>query len=317
MKFLDISHNTITNNGSDEIASVVINNPLLEHLNLANCELSELQLIHIFKALTKTSLLTFWDISHNKVTREAVNEIAPVIVSNQSLKYLNVSACDLLEDSVKKIAVSLSCAISLVSLDVSCNSEPQGSEIECILLSLQKCIYLTNLNLESCSFEGRFTVMFLCEFITQHKSLQYLNLTECNFQINALTAIAKALQAITTIKYLSLNSNHITNEASQELALAVNKNSKLQFLALSDCGLQETELINIAEALCKISSLKYLNLSHNSITDKAATKMASAIVNNHTVKYLDFSFCTWQEIGMKVIYQAINKLPNIKEFIIN
>ena len=261
--------------------------------------------------------MTFLDISHNKVTRKAANEIAPVIVSNQSLKYLNVSACDLLNDSVKVIADSLSYVTSrsLVSLDISCNSKLQGYGIQCILMSLQKCTYLTNLNLQSCYSDDIYYDV-LCDVIKQH-SLQYLNLTECNLQRNGFTGIARALQAITTVKHLSLSYNYFTNRDSQELALAVNKNSKLQFLALSDCRLQETGLIKIAEALCKISSLKHLDLSHNSITDKAATKIASAIANNHTVKYLDFSFCTWQEIGMKVIHQAINKLPHIIELKIN
>ena len=171
---MDISHNMTTNNGSNEIASVVINNPLLEHLNLANCDLSELQLISIFKALTKTSLLTFWDISHNKVTREAANEIATVIVNNQSLQYLNVSACDIQGD-VEMIAVSLSYATSLVSLDVSCNNKLQEGVTQCIVMSLVNCIYLTNLNLQSCCLISLSTVEFLCNIIAQNKSLQYLN----------------------------------------------------------------------------------------------------------------------------------------------
>ena len=315
LMFLDISHNTITNNKSDKIASVVVSNPLLEHLNFGNCELSELQLISIFKALNKTLLLTFLDISHNKVTRKVADEIAPVIVNNQSLKYLNVSTCDLLEDFVILIVDSLSYATSLVSLDVSCNYRIQEYGTQHILMSLGNYTYLKNLDLQSCYFNDISALELLPKVITQNKSLQYLKLTDCNLQGKALIAIAKALQAITTVKHLSLNSNHITNEASQELALAVNNNSKLQFLALSDCGLQEAGLVNIAEALCKISSLKHLDLSHNSITDKAATKIASAIANNHTVKYLDFGFCTWQEIGMKFICQAINKLPNIKKLI--
>ena len=257
------------------------------------------------------------NISHNKVTREAANEIATAIVSNQSLKYLNVSACDIQGDSVKVITASLSCATSLVSLDVSCNSDLQGYRTEYILLSLENYTCLKNLDLHSCYLNDTSASKLLPKFITQNISLQYLNLTDCNLQGRALVAIARALQAITTVKHLSLKSNRITNRASRELALAVNENNKLQFLVLSDCGLQETGVINIAKVLCQISSLKHFDLSHNSITDMAATKIALAIAYNYTVKYLDFSFCTWQESGMKVIHQTINNLPHIKEFIIN
>ena len=507
LKFLDISHNTVTNDASNEIASVVICNPLLEHLNLAHCELSELQLIGIFKALSKTSLLTLLDISHNKVTKEATNEIAAVSVNNKSLKHLNLSACNLVEDSMKLVADSLSHVTSLVSLDVSfncitekaaysmadalkrnialeqlnfctcfvgnaamiiCDAINQHSSLthlnmslnvtdnnvakclarvlnnntdivhldfgQCCLLesgfvklldglanvttlqylnlegnniskaltskiaslvsnnstlkhinlcncNLPKvegqnivqaigklhlveylnmsgneisnwtCIYLKealsnndkiryldfsrckiqgkgtynilislkpfsclkSLNFTSCYFNDTSASELLPKVITQNKSLQHLNLTDCNLQGEGLIAIAKALQVIAMVKHLSLNSNHITNVASLEVASALNKNSKLQFLALSDCGLQETGLINISESLCKISSLRHLDLSHNGITDKAATVIASAIANNPTIQYLDFTFCTWQETGITIIQQVINTLPMIKE----
>ena len=72
-----------------------------------NCHSHNLA-ISIFKALSETSLLTLLDISHNEVTEVAMHEIAPVIVNNKSLKYLNLSAYNLVKDSIKLVADSLS-----------------------------------------------------------------------------------------------------------------------------------------------------------------------------------------------------------------
>ena len=509
LKVLNISYNKLTVSSVNGIVSGITSNPLLEHLNLANCELSELQIISVCKALQRTSLLKFLDISHNEVAREAANEIAAVLITNKALQHLNFSACNLQEDTLLLIADSLAYTTSLVSFDVSynfitektieriavvlsknidlkqlnfcgcfadnsnaavvifnairqhrslthlsikstvvtndlakliaiilirnndikhldlgqcglqesgfirilnsltntstlkylnleentiteglvskltllvqknstlkhlnlCNCNLPKAQIQSIIHSIsevrsienlnvsgnetinQACVYLKNaisrnnkirhldlsrckvhrekisdilkslttinclksLNFQSCYFDESSASKFLSDVIIRNMSLQYLNLTDCNLQEKELIVIAKVLQANKALNYISLSSNYITTAASQELALAVSKKSKLQCLALSDCRLEETSLISIAEALCKISSLKHLNLSHNNITDRAATTIASAITYNTKMEYLDFSFCAWQETGVTVIHEVINKLALIKE----
>ena len=508
LRVLDIGYNKLIESSVDEIVSVIISNPLLQHLNLANCELSELQIITLCKALQRISLLTFLDISHNEVTREAANELVTVLMNNKLLQHLNFSACNFQEDTLMLVADSLM-YVTLVSFDVSynivteksakqiatflnksiyleqlslcacftdnpiaameifkaisqhsslihldlklnvfnndlveliasilehnlnikhldlgqCNlqnsgfikilnslaksnafqylnleenvvSESLASKVtslvhrnstlqhlnlcncnlpkalvkkiihavceihsveylnvsgneaislasedlkealsrnnkvrqldfsRCrihekgtldILMSLTTIKCLRSLNFHSCYFDESSTSQHLPLVIIRNMSLQYLNLTDCNLEAKGLVGIAKALQASIALKHLYLSSNCITTEVSQELALAVSKRSKLQCLALSDCQLEETGLISIAEALRKISSLRYLDLSHNNITDKAASTIASAIAYNTKLEYLDFSFCVWQETGVTVIHEVINKLEFIKE----
>ena len=510
LRVLDISYNKLIESSVDEIVSIIISNPLLQHLNVANCELSELQIISLCKALQGTSLLTFLDINHNEVTREAANELATVLKNNKLLQHLNFSACNFQEDTLMLVADSLA-YVTLVSFDVSyniiteksakqiavflsksiyleqlslcacfaensiaameifkaikqhsslthldlklnvfnndlveliasvlehnlnikcldlgqcnlqksrfikifnslaksnafqylnleenifnesivskitsfvhrnsmlkhlnlcnCNLPPKSLGVKKIIhavselhsveylnvsgneaiglasedlkealsrnnkmrcLDLSRCKVcgeklldvlmplttikcLISLNFQSCYFDEQSAPVFLSDVITRNMSLQYLNLTDCNLEAKGLVVIAKALQASIALKHLFLSSNCITTEASQELALAVSKKSKLQCLALSDCQLEETSLISIAEALRKISSLRHLDLSHNNITDKAASTIASAIAYNTKLECLDFSFCAWQETGVTVINEVINKLALIKE----
>ena len=509
LNVLDVSCNKLIESSVDEIVSVIISNPLLQHLNLANCELSELQIISLCKSLQRTSLLTFLDISHNEVTGEAANELATVLMNNKLLQHLNFSACNFQEDTLMLVADSLAYTTSLVSFDMSyniiteksaekigtvlnkntdleklnfCGCFPDNSNTAMVVLSAisqhnslthlsvkstvitndlakliasilirsnnirhldlgqcnlhesgflrilnslintnaLKCLNfeentiteglvskltsvirknctlkhlnlcscnlpqaqiqsithsisevcsienlnisgnetinwasgylkqalsrnnkmrhldfsrckicgerlldilmplttikcLKSLNFRSCYFDEPSAPVFLSDVITRNMALQYLNLTDCNLEEKGLVIIAKALQANIALKYLSLSSNYITTEASQELALAVSKKCKLQCLALSDCQLEETSLIVIAEALCKISSLRHLDLSHNNITDRAASTIASAIACNTKLEHLDFSHCAWQETGVAVVHEVINKLALIKE----
>ena len=56
LKHLDISHSKVTDKAADELATALTINPLLEHLYLSNCDLSELHTAGIVKALSKTAI---------------------------------------------------------------------------------------------------------------------------------------------------------------------------------------------------------------------------------------------------------------------
>ena len=282
LMFLDISHNTITNNKSDKIASVVVSNPLLEHLNFSNCELSELQLISIFKALSKTSLLTFLDISHNEVTREAANEIGPAIVRNKSLQYLNLGSCILSENSLILVTDSLLNTTSLLSLDVSHN-------------------WITEKAAQS-----------MAVFLKKNTGLQHLNFCAC-FVGDAILTVTDTISQYYVIKHLNFSSNVFTFDAAKLLGSILMLNKYIECLDLGHCNLNEYGLIEILNSLTNITTLLYLNLESNIISGKLADGIASVIYKNVSLNYLNFSNCNMLESEMKTIFHGIKQISSVEQ----
>ena len=268
--FLDISHNTETDNKSDEIASLIMYNPLLKHLNLANCELSELQLISIYKALTKTSLLTFLDISHKKMSTNASDELASVISCNPLLEHLNISKCDLSE-----IQHNIFKTVSLLTfLDISHNT-------------------VTN-NVSD-------------RIVTYNPLLEHLNLAYCKLSELQLFSIFKTLTKTSLLTFLDISQNKMSNNASDELSSVISCNPLLEHLNISKCDLSEVQLISIFKGLKKTSLLKFLDISHNRTTNNRSDEIASVVINNPLLEHLNLANCELSELQLILIFKALKK----------
>ena len=271
---------TISKNQMLEPLTVEINSPLLEYLNLANCEISE-QLISIFRTLSKPSLLKFLDMSHNKVTRKTTNEIAQVIENTKSLQYLHLSTCNLSEDSMKLVADSLSYVTSLVSLDLSCNRITENAA-HSMAVALRKNLALKQLNFSTC-FVGN-AALTICDAISQH----------------------------TTITHLNMSLNVITNDVAKVIARILSNNTDIIHVDFCQCCLQDSGLAILLSGLANVTTLQYLNLEANNISKDLIPKISSLICNNSTLKHINLSNCSLSEVEMQDILQKIGKLHLIE-----
>ena len=330
LMFLDISHNTITNNESDEISSVVINNPLLEHLNLAHCKLSELQLISILKALRKTSLLKFLDVSHNELSREAANEISSVIVNNRSLQYLNLSTCNLEEDSLITISDSLACITHLVSIDVSysCITEKAAYNVA---IALRKNTSLERLSFCACFEDNAALTIF--NAISQHSGITHLNINlnvinsgladlivsvlmnntnidhvdfgQCDLQESEFVKLLNGLANITTLQYLNLEGNKISKHLVPKITSLICKNNTLKYINMCNCNLPKVEVQNILHAISELNSVECLKISGNQMSNSDCECLKEALSNNSRIRCLDCSRCTIKGEGLLTILDLI------------
>ena len=316
LNFLDISSSKVTENSLCEIAAVITFNPLLEHLNVADCELSEIQIINMFKALRKTSLLKFLDISHNEVTNEAANEIASVIMNNKSLQYINLNSCNLFEDSLMLIAESLTYLTFLISIDVSYNSITEKAA-QNMAVAIAKNKVLEQLHFCCCFADN--TALTVFNAIKQHRSLTHLNirwitvtnelanmiegvlkfntniihldLGYCNLQKVGFCSILSALRNATLLQYLNLKSNCISENLAVNIASLIRKNVLLKHINLCNCGLSNEGMKEIFYAISKLKSIECLNIRNNKICESACSFLRAALSNNKKIKYLDVSGC--------------------------
>ena len=316
LNFLDISSSKVTENSLCEIAAVITSNPLLEHLNVANCELSDIQIINMFKALRKTSLLKFLDISHNEVTNEAANEIASVIMNNKSLQYINLNSCNLFEDSLMLIAESLTHLSFLISIDVSYNCITEKAA-QNMAVAIAKNKVLEQLHFCCCFADN--TALTVFNAIKQHISLTHLNirwitvtnelanmiegvlkfntniihldLGYCNLQKLGFCSILRALRNATHLQYLNLESNCMSENLALNIASLIRKNVLLKHINLCNCSLSNEGMKEIFYAISKLKSIECLNIRNNKICESACSFLRAALSNNKKIKYLDVSGC--------------------------
>ena len=339
LRVLDISYNKSIVKSVNKIVSVITSNPLLEHLNLASCELSELQIISICRALKRTSLLTFFDISHNEVTREAANELAPVLMNNKSLQHLNFSACNFQEDTLMLIADSLAYITSLVSFDVSYNFITEEIA-ERIGIVLSKNIDLEQLNFSVCFADNSNTAMAIFTNISQHNSLthisikstvitndlakliasilirndniKHLDLGQCDLQESGFLRILNSLMNTNTLKYLNLEENTITEGLVSKLTLLVRRNSTLKHLNLCGCNLPKAQIQNIIHSISEVSSIENLNISGNETIIWACVYLKKALSRNNKIRHLDVSRCKLCGEGTLDILTSLTTIKCLK-----
>ena len=340
---LCLRSNVITNAAAKLIAALLSCNHNIMHLDLGYCNLQENGFIEIIDGLTNTTTLQYLSLESNVVSEEVISRIGPVIQKNAFLKHLKLSNCNLQKSGIQTVfnainqistvkhlnvsgnriaicncvgfkdAFTLSKSNTIEHLDVSkCKIDEEGLSNMLVSLTGSKYKHLKHLNLCSSVISNESASELLPIVIATNKSLNHLDLTDCNLQEVGLIAIAKSLQATSMLKSLCLGCNVITNAAAYEIALVIHMNHLLQHLVLSKCGLEETGLLDIAESLCTILSLQHLDLSYNIITDKAASSVVLGVANNTRMQSLDLRFCKWPDFGVIRFHEVADQIPMMK-----
>ena len=316
LRFLDISQNTLTNNASDKIASVIIYNPLLEHLNLSKCELSVIQITGIVIALSKIkSFLRFLDISHNTLTNIALDEITSVVIYNTLLEHLNLSYCELSEIQLISIFKALSTAVVIRFLDISCNTVASitSDEIASVVVnnSFMEHSLLTFLNV-SHNEVTREAANVLASIIVNSISIHHLDLSACNLLEDSMILIANSISyATTSLRTLDVSNNFITERAAHRMAVALRMNTVLVKLNFSACFVGDTAL-TIFNAIDQHSAITHLNMSLNVITNHLVKLMARVLINNTNIVHLDLGQCRLQEAGFLELLNCLANVTTLK-----
>ena len=306
-------------------------NPLPEHINLANCVLSNLQIIGVFQVLRNTSLLTYLDTSHNEVTKKAANELSFVIMNNKLLQYLNLSACNCQEDTLILIVDSLARITSLVSLDVSYNCITENAA-HIMATALRKNSGLKQLNFCACFEDNAALIIF--NAISQHKAITYLNINlnvfnsdladlivstlmnktkvehldfgQCDLQESEFMQLLNGLENATTLQYLNLEGNKISEDLVPKITSLICQNRSLKYINLCNCNIPMVKVQNIFHAIGKLHSVETLKLSGNQISNWACTHLKDALSKNIKIRCVDCSGCQIRGKGTCALLMSFN-----------
>ena len=332
---LNISHNDITEQAADCIATFLSVNTDLEELDLSHTNLPSAGAVKI--CATDLANLTAFNISHNVITGEAANDIATFLSRNTKLKKLDLSHNNLLSAGAIKIFKTgiskltkfnishnsitieaandmetfLSCNTKLHVLDLSCN-DLQESGCMNVFAVLQNSSVLTSLKFSNCNVSNK-AADELATVLLHNVSLQELDLSYNNLSKSDSLKILKGMKDISGLLTFNVSHNKFTDEVADELAISLLNKIKLHEIDLSYNNLSTSDTVKIFKGMKNISNLGAINISHNTITDEAADSIASVLSNNTNLLTLNMSFnCLrskgWLEIfdGMKSILYLRN-----------
>ena len=272
-----LSNCNITNDIAMKLATVIKKITDLKLFELSCNLIQESDLKVIITALKSTKSLIFFSIkSIDCFIEDTAEDIASIIARNKSIKYLEISNCDMKQLAVIKIAKSIKELRKLKQLNLS------NIALTCEAL----------------------------EFILKDKGmLEQLNLSHCKLLNPELVKISLAAK----VNSINLSYNNISDYSANALTSLL-CNRSLNHLEMSNCNLQEEGMSCIINTL-KYKSLKYLDFSGNRVTDFLATEISAEISNNPYITHLDLSNCSLQEIGIVEILTSLKEhISHLKSF---
>ena len=197
-----------------ELASSIKTWTSLEKVYLCNNNLS-LSVTVLSKTLATISALKVLDLQSNKITKEASNSLASVIINNKALEVLFLDNNNIGVGAVN-IVKALQNNKSLIMLGLSNNNLPKEISHE------------------------------LAGGVKSNHYLESLILASNQLQSSAIV-ILKSLSSITTLTVLKMNNNQIGEKGGEVLVSVIENNNGLKELHFSSNNLQNTNIRSITE----------------------------------------------------------------------
>ena len=250
LRVLRISSNYIQTEAADDIAEVIIHNPLLEVFDVGNNRLLSEGVIKIAKALRKIHHIKELCLNANYITEEAADNIATVIASNTNLQRFSLDKNHLNSPGISKV----------------CGTLKEISTLRVFLID--------NNAIDKHAADD------IAEVIINNPLLEYVGLGSNKLQAEGVIIVANALKQIHNVTVLSLDNNQITEKAAEDIALAISSNTGLEKLWLNNNVLGTNGIQVIYQSLKQISTLKLLQIDNNGV-NKKVTKEIIEIINHN------------------------------------
>ena len=173
LQCLDISFNKVGSLVTGALVNILSANKYLEHLDLSECNLSELQLKLLAKSLRGNIKLIYFNISHNSITDDVASEVASIIKETESLQYINLCNCHLQIIGLVTIADALSHIKTLKTLIFSSNAISSISA-NCIAAIITSNTSLEHVDLSNCMLEevGKAMITHVLQQSTKLKQVE-------------------------------------------------------------------------------------------------------------------------------------------------
>ena len=286
LQHIDISGNAMTDDVTDEIVAVVINNKEIQKLYLPDCVLSQRSLNVIIQALLTASQLQCVDFSKNKINDKLASNIAVLFTDKIQLKQLKFAKLTLKQNGFQHLKMYL------------------------VKLQGLKCLRIT-----SCRLSNQDITLLESFVYRSQNSIQELLISNCQFIDHKMIMMADDVGGVyDQLEHVELSNNTTTYSFDIcKLLVFISCTSRLKQITLYNCHLQANEIKQILMILQNMRYLECVNLSGNAITkDDLVTDMKGMIINNKNLQKLSLPDCVLDQKDFKIIIQAMQKVSTLQ-----
>ena len=253
---INISHNAIGEQATDDIGNFLSKNTELKELDLSYNNLCAASISNICTKLN-ISHLTKINISNNAIGEQAAGDIGNFLSKNTELKELDLSYNNLYAAGISNICTKLNIS------------------------------HLTKINISNNAI-GEQAADDIGNFLSKNTELKELDLSHNNLDATGISNICRNLN-ISHLTKINISNNAIDEQAADDIGNFLSKNTELKELDLSHNNLDATGIRNICRKL-NISHLTKINISNNAIGEQAADDIGNFLSKNTELKELDLSY---------------------------
>ena len=284
---LDLSHNTISDDGTEAIGNCLKRNNTLKELDLSHNIITEVGMKRLRESVENQSILEYVDLSGNNSSPWSVY---CVIIRHCCVKSLTLCGDDGMKECVDKIIDSLRNASSLTLSSLTlCSIGRVG-------------VRITENVLQVISHSTK-----LCKVSLSRKKYTVKGIEDKNNVLLSTKCMVDS-RAIVNSNNRAIDINILDDEYYYRCTPSILNLSKKGITADNDI------VTFIAFGLCNNTKVWKLDLSHNSISDDGAEAIGNCLERNNTLKELDLSHNNITEVGMEHLLKSVKK-QSILEYV--
>ena len=317
----NMSHNNITKEASDDIATFLSHNDKLQLLDLS---FNNLGLISIFKHISPNNLSVL-KISNCFIISKAAKELAAALLYASKLIEINLSHNDLSIAVIIKVFKGMKNVSNLVTIDISHNMITDGAadSIANVLFCNSK---LRKLNVSHNKFSSS-GIIKIFQGMRKASNLVALDISHNLITDEAADSIVNVLSNNGDLLILNVSSNYFRSAGCVKILSVVKSTIKLTKLDVS-CNkvtinaIESSSYLSSKNSLHKadtmifkmmgnISSLNTLNLANTMVSGVALNDLVAALSHNEGLKELDISNNKLQTKDAIKIFQGIKHIKTL------
>ena len=308
---LNLSGNSISNEGVTKIADSLRNCTSLTSLNLSSNSFGVNGVQALADALESCTGIASLNLACNSMDDDSV-----IILSDSSLKYfknlafLNLSSNSIGSNGAKALADALKNCTHLTSLNLSSNLMGDVGVVELADNPLRNSMYLTSLDLSRNSI-GSYGTEALAGALNSCTCLKSLDLSSNSIGDDGTKALAGALKSHTNLLSLNISKNNIGRSSSSALADIIKNCSKMHTLKIGHNDTGDAGIKTLSKHLKKCSDLHTLSLGQTYIGRNGTKSLAKALKNCTTLCTIDIHDTCICGDGVKAIASVLKSCGNL------
>ena len=296
------NRNRLTSLGIKDIFLYLKNNFLIEFLNISGNSLKNEGFILLCKGLNENQSLNSLKIAQNEIEEKGIIQgLKYIKIIIPKLSVLDISKNKIMDQGLIILTDQLKFFPNLFSLNISfCSFEFKGFEYLMKNLQYSRKVEILNVSgnrLKSKSFD---TLKSYFSFI----GLRTLNMSKCYLCDESAYELGLCIEQNVTIKKLNISENEITDYGFKSFSTLFYKNYIMEYFDCSSNFITDSGVKDLIKSLEVNTTLKSINLYDNQLHNEIGNLIVEVLETNKTLVFINLFY---NRIQMKKI-DEINKI---------